>query len=283
MVTNSIKPNFLCIGAQKAGTTWLHNNLKQHPQIWLPPYKEIHYFDQIYLDKSAAIGIEKNRLVILKRELNKKINGESLSYSYLKFLADMAFSEVKDDRWYLSLFNGVESQPAVGEITPAYSVLPEVGIRHIKQLLGDINLIYILRNPIRRAWSQVVMAQRSDILQNKQINYENWVEIIDRKYHLLKGHYMKTIDNYEKYFSRDKILYLFYDEICLNPVKLLEKVCDFLDVKYEQQYFDSTITCLVNNNPKIDMPEKVEQYLIQKYKSEEELIRERFKPASFQL
>lgn len=38
-------PHFLCIGAQKAGTTWLHTNLTQQKDLWLPPIKEIHYFD----------------------------------------------------------------------------------------------------------------------------------------------------------------------------------------------------------------------------------------------
>ena len=39
-------PDFLGIGAQKAGTTWLHTNLRPHPQIWMPPIKELHYLDK---------------------------------------------------------------------------------------------------------------------------------------------------------------------------------------------------------------------------------------------
>ena len=39
-------PDFLVIGGQKCGTTWLQDNLEQHPQIWLPPTKEVHYFDR---------------------------------------------------------------------------------------------------------------------------------------------------------------------------------------------------------------------------------------------
>ena len=39
------KPNFLCVGAQKAGTTSLYNILKQHSQIFMPDKKEIHFFD----------------------------------------------------------------------------------------------------------------------------------------------------------------------------------------------------------------------------------------------
>lgn len=39
-------PNFLCVGAQKAGTTTLYEVLKQHPDIYLPDVKEPHFFDE---------------------------------------------------------------------------------------------------------------------------------------------------------------------------------------------------------------------------------------------
>jgi hypothetical protein len=39
-------PNFLGIGAQKAGTSWLYENLKLHPEIYLSDRKELHYFDK---------------------------------------------------------------------------------------------------------------------------------------------------------------------------------------------------------------------------------------------
>ena len=39
-------PDFIGIGAQKAGTTWLHRNLQAHPEIWMPTEKELHYFDE---------------------------------------------------------------------------------------------------------------------------------------------------------------------------------------------------------------------------------------------
>ncbi|MGD1948605.1 MAG: hypothetical protein ACFB14_03045 [Leptolyngbyaceae cyanobacterium] len=38
--------DFLGIGAQKAGTTWLWSILKTHPDVWIPPKKELHYFDR---------------------------------------------------------------------------------------------------------------------------------------------------------------------------------------------------------------------------------------------
>ena len=48
-------PNFICVGANKAGTTSLQELLKQHPDVYLPEEKEIHYFDN---DKSYGVGIE---------------------------------------------------------------------------------------------------------------------------------------------------------------------------------------------------------------------------------
>ena len=38
-------PSFLIIGAQKAGTTSLFKYLSAHPNVHMPPEKEIHYFD----------------------------------------------------------------------------------------------------------------------------------------------------------------------------------------------------------------------------------------------
>ena len=38
-------PDFLCIGAQKAGTHWLYDQLQHHDDFWMPPIKELHFFD----------------------------------------------------------------------------------------------------------------------------------------------------------------------------------------------------------------------------------------------
>src|SRR5689334_15761196 len=41
-------PDFLCVGAQKAGTGWLYEQLRSHPDFWMPPVKELHYFDRAW-------------------------------------------------------------------------------------------------------------------------------------------------------------------------------------------------------------------------------------------
>jgi len=41
-------PNFLVIGAPRSGTTWIHENLMRHPEVYEPAVKEVHFFDQDY-------------------------------------------------------------------------------------------------------------------------------------------------------------------------------------------------------------------------------------------
>jgi Sulfotransferase domain. len=41
----NVKVSFLCIGAQKSGTTWLHVMLKKLPMLCLPDQKEVHFWD----------------------------------------------------------------------------------------------------------------------------------------------------------------------------------------------------------------------------------------------
>jgi len=44
---NVARPDFLCVGVHKGGTTWLYQQLDSHPDFWMPPLKELHYFDQL--------------------------------------------------------------------------------------------------------------------------------------------------------------------------------------------------------------------------------------------
>lgn len=52
--------DFLGIDAQRAGTTWLWKKLRQHPAIWMPPIKELHYFDRAKTYPSRSHLSEKN-------------------------------------------------------------------------------------------------------------------------------------------------------------------------------------------------------------------------------
>ncbi|MDY6993754.1 MAG: sulfotransferase [Pseudomonadota bacterium] len=49
-------PDFIGIGAQRSGTTWVANVMSLHPEIWVPPLKELHYFDSVSVEHYTAGG-----------------------------------------------------------------------------------------------------------------------------------------------------------------------------------------------------------------------------------
>lgn len=53
--------------------------------------------------------------------------------------------------------------------------------------------------------------------------------------------------------------------------------------KYQEEHFNSTVNFLFNKSPKIEIPEKVEKDLTQKYQEQDYFIRENFKPVQFEL
>ncbi len=274
------KPTFLCIGAQKAGTTWLHRCLSLHPEIWLHPFKEIHYFDVVHLQanfREKRIKNLYNRLTKIVVEGDKKEN-----FSYLKLLSELALVEQYTDSWYLSLFRDAGDHQMIGEITPAYSTLPEEGVKHIKELLGDIKIIFMIRNPVKRAWSAALMSKRQQINKGVSISNKDWIQYFqNRKDHQQRSDYKKTIENYEKYFN--KMLYLFYDDICDNSIFLLEKVCSFLAISPNIEAFHNIHQEKFNVNPKVDIPKAVEVYLKEEFNPLEKWIIEKFNPRRFEL
>jgi hypothetical protein len=48
------RPDFLCVGAQKAGTSWLYQQLAEHPDFWMPPLKGIALFQSTEQDSSGS-------------------------------------------------------------------------------------------------------------------------------------------------------------------------------------------------------------------------------------
>ncbi|MDH5507196.1 MAG: sulfotransferase, partial [Anaerolineae bacterium] len=73
--------DFIIIGAVKSGTTWLADMLRQHPEIYLPEKKEVHYFNKRFAEFP---------------ELDNLNNGKPIE-------------------WYLDFFKGAKSDQIRGE------------------------------------------------------------------------------------------------------------------------------------------------------------------------
>lgn len=132
-------PQFLGIGAQRAGTTWLHANLSKHPAIWLPRIKEIHYFDRKYplSTPSWTQPVRDNREMLLRRMQRfdiEKILTRIKSPRLSELLWDYKYYRGKlTNEWYASLFAEAGARIS-GDITPAYSILESSAVNQVNEV-----------------------------------------------------------------------------------------------------------------------------------------------------
>lgn len=134
-------PNFLVIGAPRSGTTTLHYSLGQHPEVFVSPNKEPHFF--LFDERGAPPPSMPARQV---QRLQQR--------------------SIRDLNEYTALFDGAtERHRAVGESSPGYMLFPEVAAR-IKAHLPDVRLLAILRQPIDQALSFFIVRGGGDVPDN---------------------------------------------------------------------------------------------------------------------
>lgn len=115
-------PNFLIIGAPKAGTTTLYDHFRAHPEIFMPRVKEAKFFSTYDQDNRRGLAI--------------------------RTLAE-----------YEALFDEATTETAIGEASPHYLMDGRAAAR-IRETLPDVRMIASLRNPVDRAYSIFQMNQR---------------------------------------------------------------------------------------------------------------------------
>ena len=199
------KPNFIIIGAMKAATTSLYTYLRQHPDIFMSSVKEPMFFN----------NFNKENNYVIKGRKTKKI--ESL-------------------KQYYNLFNAVKNETAIGEASPAYISDKNCPIL-IKDHLPNIKIIAILRQPIKRAYSNYLHAQRSgkEVINDFEKAFNEEKERIEKNWSPLyhyksKGFYFKQLNRYYNLFPKENIHIVLFEEIIKNPETVSKKIFNFLNV-----------------------------------------------------
>lgn len=261
--------DFVGIGAQKAGTTWLYERLKELPDFAMPPIKELHYFDR---DPAYLSPNRLNEASLLKRlthpswiksSTRKTLRAFNTSYQDFRWLKRYYFSNYTD-QWYQSLFEGLNG--ISGDITPAYSMLSIDDIEKMHALLPDVKLVFLLRNPIDRAWSQYRFISRHfERLQIDPNDPKNMEDFIGSDRQELRSNYRQTIERYLTYFRGDQLLLGFYDAIEEQPRVLLEDVVSFLGGTSRGVGQHCKYTSTTHVSESLTMPRKIQEILREKY------------------
>lgn len=273
-------PSFLCIGAQKAGTSWLFIQLRKHPDIWMPPIKELHFFDHLYVEQNRIWikrHIRHGVLTALTKHLaehqDKNIKSENmqLDWPYLKYLVDMTVHQPFTDAWYARCFNRPQAKKRLcGDITPEYSTIPEEGIEHIKKLIPNVKIFYIIRDPVERALSQIRMN-----IERRRVNPDESIllKICDEWDIDNRGDYMTYIPRWQKNIDEKNLLILPYGNMKKDGKSFMRQIEDFLGVFNFDGYDFIT---KIHETKKFTIPESVITKLTERYMPQREFIEKTF-------
>ena len=226
-------PDFLGIGVQKAGTTWLHRNLAGHPEIFIPEPKEIQYFSEVHLPQCRK-WIPAHRAAYAREALEACLNTtprEQTDFLKLRSITEVGLSLGTDD-WYRDLFRPAAPSQLCGEITPEYALLPPPGIAHVRALSPEVKVILLLRDPIERNWSHIRMIRaRNPQLAVPLETVAGWGEVMNR------ARYGDIFRRWVRQVGRPNVLVGRTDEINQTPQKFLARLCGFLGVSYAAKHF----------------------------------------------
>jgi len=256
-LTENRFPNFLGIGAQKSATRWLYNQLKQHPEVYLTPIKELHYFDKLrktdQYDERYELDVWKNNFY--KMAFARVLN---LRWQYKFF-----YGEYSDD-WYVSLFKRAGRRKA-GEITPEYSILKKEDIEVVKSINPEVKIIYLLRDPVSRAWSHFRMQVRRGSIKYKDMSEKDVFKLIGSANYYSKGNYLDNLKRWYSVFEEENVLIGYLEEVKTNPDELLMKVLTHIGVDANLKYFQKSMEEPSHVGQPIPIEPKYQEFLMEKY------------------
>lgn len=226
------------IGAAKAGTTWLYRYLAAHPDCALRSIKELHFFDSVDDRKSRDFYLRDldRKAETIERRIAGAEGGEQTDH--ILHLADLrSYARIlksQDEAAYLSYLSDTRGEArVVGDITPAYGLLPAHRLAHMARLTRDVRMVYLMRDPVDRLWSHVRMIARRRS-EDDRAAAELADVILDRvlcggEDHItLRGDYRGVIEKLAEAVDPERAFVCTCEDLFEGAA--LEGLCDFLGI-----------------------------------------------------
>ncbi len=284
----------VCIGAQKAGTSWLHSVLKKDNRFSQVSnqftIKEIHYFDYLYAKNSNLINdwrahylikMMNNHGLSIKDIVTAYLQGESndtilklgvnkgKAYTAKRFLL---LTRVINDDWYEEILKCNDKQIFSLDITPDYSIIGTKGFLHMQKVCKNLKILFILRNPVERAWSGVLQDKKGKpggvnaFLESENIDVNQLYNACTKGRNIsARTDYKKTLKNIYAAGLKENLKILFYDHISEQPEIFIDSIYDFIgmdnsSIKSKEYIKDLSKKVYVTEGKKT-IPEELESRL----------------------
>ena len=203
-------PNFMCIGAAKSGTTTLYDILRQHSDIYIPAFKEPHFFD---IPDNYINGVDWYSKSYYKRVKNEKCIGDfTPTYFFDKEVPKRILSDLgRDMKFIILLRNPVDR---------AYS-----------------QYLHMKRDRFEVLSFKDALSYESEIL-NEASKKQDYLSTIRFSY-VQQGLYAEMLNEYFKYFPKENFLILnFEQEFVEQRKESIKKILLFLNIKNENLDID---------------------------------------------
>ncbi len=220
----TIKPNFFVVGAAKSGTTSFYNYLNQHPNVYLTPIKEPHYFSKDIQIKNFNKEYQTSHQFDIKEYLSH----EELEEKHIAFIDSLDS--------YLELFREYNNQKCIGEMSTGY-LYSKKAAKEIYKFNSNAKIIIILRNPIERAFSHWIMS-----LQRGVENKHSFIDAVIHDHNLQKkewgtshiyieqGLYYEQVKRYYDLFPSKNIKLFLFDDLKNDAKNVYRELFDFLEI-----------------------------------------------------
>jgi hypothetical protein len=224
----------------------------------------MHFFDFKFVEESkrwARWHIRSN----VKRAL-KSPGASDAQIAYLKSLTE---EPILNGTWYKRAFAPAPAGSVGFDATPEYCAVPEVGIEFIKKFLKGPFIIYIIRDPVQRALSQIRMnmyRKKSDFTDP-----EAWHNAARAPVVFARGDYRTFVPRWDRVFPN--VLYVPFGELSAEPVGVLRRIenyCGLAEGNYpsaDRPVFESI---------KTEVPSSVLEYLSESLEPQRRYVAERF-------
>lgn len=276
---------FFCIGAQKAGTTWLHDYLSRSDEVHFSRNKELHYFDVRAGRGGMALRVRVNAMHVLTDKLDTdNIRLNKMVVDQIRDAADLLSiytgqyqGEDRHDPYLAYLARDWAGQPVIGDITPSYCTLARENFADMATI-GQAKFIFILRDPVSRMWSHIRMNASHQVGSGADDDTlaqacRDWVQKLvdmDKLDQIERADYVRTMTELEAALPAERILYVFYED--LFEGEATRQICDFLGIAHRPPAAGRR----VNEGVAVPLPDDIRALFREAFAPQYEAMRARF-------
>lgn len=226
-------PDFVCVGAQKAGTQWLYDQLAWHPAFWMPPVKELHYLDRGSFPRrrraAANLRLRAGLGLPLLNAVRERQSRPPLAPRDLEFL-DRYVALLTEDHvdldGYARLF-AAKSSDISGDVTPGYSRLGQEQIETFSARFPETRVIYLARDPVERLWSHLLMTARRGRSLDR-ITPTRAMKFAARPMVRLRCTNTEVVRRWRGHVGEERFGLFFFDDLRRDPAGLRRQILHFL-------------------------------------------------------